>query len=78
MKSTWVNQDKKEFVVSDVFKENILLMDLTAQPTEIRECMDKTIADGEANPGTFSLFHMTRFLGANDLVRISQHMDNFK
>jgi hypothetical protein len=70
-----------KFTVQDLFIENILLMDLEAQPTNIREIISKTLDHELTNHGKFSLFHFQKFLGKYDLRQISdnvmQYVDMF-
>lgn len=67
----------KEFIVKDLFEENKLLMDLTAQPDIIKDKIKLTIQDGFENPGTYSHFHFLKFLGKYQLKKISEQVDNF-
>lgn len=69
--------DYKEYVVRDLFEENKLLMDLTAQPEPIRELIEKTIIEQMEDPGTYSHFHFLKFLGKYELKKISESIDNF-
>ncbi|MEM2159632.1 MAG: hypothetical protein QXN55_01605 [Candidatus Nitrosotenuis sp.] len=69
------------FKVQDLFIENILLMDLEAQPAHIRDIIRTTLDYELANHGKFSLFHFQKFLGKYDLRQISdnvmQYVDMF-
>lgn len=67
----------REFVVKDLFEENKMLMDLTAQPEAVRDLIDQTIKEAMDDPGTYSHFHFLKFLGEYELKRISQSIDNF-
>lgn len=64
-------------VVGECFAENVLLMDLTAQPKHIRDRMDSVIADGFNNPGKYSHFHFLRFLGKYQLKALAKHLEKF-
>ena len=77
MEETWTNQDGKEFKVKDLYKENILLMDLEEQPEDIQLRMIQTVIDGLENPGEYSFFHFMRFVGKYELKRISEQIENF-
>jgi hypothetical protein len=67
----------KEFLVKELFEENTLLMDLTAQPDAIKDCMRQTIEEAFENPGEYSHFHFLKFLGKYELKKISEQVDNF-
>ena len=67
----------KEFLVKELFEENKLLMDLTAQPPIIRDRVRETIEQGFDDPGEYSHFHFLKFLGKYELKRISEQVDNF-
>ncbi len=82
MHETWSvgvpgSDDFREFVVKDLFEENKMLMDLTAQPEPVRDIIDATIEEAMENPGKYSHFHFLRFLGEYELERITKSIDNF-
>lgn len=82
MRNTWDIKDDdgnvvKTNVVGELFEENKLLMDLTAQPDNIRALMMETVREAEANIGTYSNFHFLRFLGKNGLNTIAEHIDQY-
>lgn len=66
-----------EFVTQDVFDENVLLMDLTAQPPEIRSLIDDTIADAIENRGKFNYIEFLRFCGRYELNAIRERADSY-
>jgi hypothetical protein len=79
---TWVFSDpttgeKTTFRVGDLFEENKVLMDLTAQPAHIRELINQTILHEVVNHGRFSLFHFQRFCGKFGLKKISEDAQHF-
>lgn len=77
MKETWRDENKREFMVEKLYKENQLLIDLEKQPTEIRELITKTIQDAENKPHKFSMFHLMRFLGKYKLEKIAENIVQF-
>lgn len=77
MNETWTDQNGREMRVGDVFKENRLLMDLSAQPPEIRQQIAETIKRETANPGNFSMFHFLKFCGKYDLKNIAKSIEQF-
>lgn len=77
MNTEWTDQNEKTFRVGDLFKENQLLMDLSAQPEWVRHGMFESIARECANPGSYSHFHFMRFLGKYQLNTITENMHNY-
>jgi hypothetical protein len=82
MNESWSIGDKgtddyKEFLVKELFEENKLLMDLTAQPDVIKDHVKQTIEKGFNDPGEYSHFHFLKFLGKYELKKISEQVDNF-
>jgi hypothetical protein len=82
MQETWTvgipdTPEFREFRVKDLFEENRLLMDLRAQPEEIRELICGVIEKEMADPGKYSHFHFLRFLGKYELRKIKESIDNF-
>lgn len=65
------------FKVQDLFKENILLMDLDEQPDHIQKLMVMTVLDGLANPGRFDYFNFLKYLGIYDLERVAENVETF-
>lgn len=77
MNETWTNQDGKEFIVKDLFKENELLMDLRKQPEGIRELINETIDAEMADPGSYSYFEFLRFCGKYGLKKVAEQAEKF-
>jgi hypothetical protein len=82
MRETWDIKDEdgnviKTNVVGDLFEENKLLMDLFAQPPEIRETIEEAVVEAMDNIGTYSNFHFLKFLGKHGLNSIAEHIDQY-
>lgn len=82
MNETWSlgesgTDDYREYTVKDLFEENILLMDLQAQPEPVKDRVRSTIEQSFSDPGTYSHFDFIKFLGKYDLKKISEQIDNF-
>jgi len=83
LNSTWTGPDPsnpevtKEFKVGELVEENRLLMDLTAQPEEVRELMKSALEEGLNSHGKFSYFHFVRFLGKYKLDSIADAATTF-
>lgn len=69
--------EEREFLTQEVYDENILLMDLTAQPDFIRELIDKELAYALENRGRFNYLEFLRFCGKYELVNIRDKIDSF-
>ncbi len=68
---------EEEFITEEVFTENVLLMDLTAQPDHIRELINKEIERGISERGKFNYMEFLRFCGKYELTRIRDSIDRF-
>lgn len=77
MNETWTDQNGKEYVVKNLFKENQLLMDLSKQPEDIQLQIVTEVLDSMENPGTFSYFHFMKFLGRFELKKLAENADQF-
>jgi hypothetical protein len=82
MNEAWTFMDEETgesvtYRVGDLFKENNLLMNLEAQPLEIRELIDATLESAAANKGKFSHFHFTKFCGKFGLKQIAENSTQF-
>ena len=77
MKNTWTNQDKKMFIVEDMFKHNQVLIDLEHQPDNVKEMMWSTIERELDTRKKFSYFHILKFVGKYELNKIKDNIDNF-
>lgn len=74
---TWTNQSSVTFTVKDLFEENRLLMDLSAQPECVRNKIDDVITYEMENSGKYSHFHFLRFLGKYELKNLAKQLENF-
>lgn len=70
MKEEWTNAEGKKMVVGELFKENKLLMDLSAQPDNIKEKINNTVTEGFENPGTYNHFKFLKFCGKFGLRKV--------
>lgn len=69
--------DKRMMKVGELFEENKLLMDLTAQPQRIRDLITQVIEQEGTTHGTFNFFQFTRFLGKHELKAIAEKSSDF-
>lgn len=67
-----------EYVTEDLFHENKLLMDLTEQPKPIKKMIKKSIKHAKDNRGKFDYYNFMRYCSRNDMVKISDGLEQFK
>lgn len=82
MNETWkfVDPETKEetvFLVSELFEENNILMNLERQPEYIRKIISETLDHELVNHGKFSLFHFSKFCGKFGLKQIAEDATSF-
>lgn len=64
--------------VEDLYKENIILMDLiNGQPEDIQKLMIDTIDHAILNHGKFNMFEFSKFCGKFGLKKIADDVSNF-
>jgi len=78
IKEEWSIKDpdtgtEKKFVVEDLFNENKILMDLEAQPEDIRKKIDEAIDECLATQNKYSNFHFMGFCGRHGLKEIAKN-----
>lgn len=69
--------DKRMMTVEKMFEENNLLMNLTAQPPEIREIITQVIEHESEHHGEFNFFKFNQFLGKFKLEQIGERASDF-
>lgn len=65
------------FKVKDLYKENILLMDLEEQPEDIQLKMVHTVLTGMQDPGRFDYFHFLAYLGRYELKKVADNLESY-
>jgi 5'-3' exonuclease len=79
MLQRWTDHNEVEHRVRDDYERNRILIDLTAQPTELRDGTDTCITEGlNANKSIAQVgVHFMRFCGKYELNRISDQADSY-
>lgn len=82
MNETWTvtdpdTQEVTKFLVSELFEENNLLMNLEGQPQYIKDIIKSTLEESLVNHGKFSHFHFTKFCGKYGLKQIAEDAASF-
>ncbi|MBR20501.1 MAG: hypothetical protein CMA64_10225 [Euryarchaeota archaeon] len=77
MLQRWVDHNDVEHRVLDDYQRNVTLIDLTAQPDEIKDFIDETIKsiNSKNNPMVGAQF--LKFCGKYDLQKISEHIESY-
>ena len=74
MLQRWTDHTDTEHRVLDDYERNRVLVDLTAQPADIREQIAQTIATAQAEPNRTQIgTHFLKFCGKYDLKKISDN-----
>ena len=66
-----------EYCTKDLFYENKLLMDLSAQPKHIKVEMVKTILQAKEHRGKYNHLKFLRFCSVNELNKIMEKIEDF-
>lgn len=77
LETTWTHHDGRIMKVSDCFEENRLLIDLKAQPDEIKQLIFDTILESMENRGKFSMFHFIKFCAKHELKRVQDNVERY-
>ena len=77
MLQRWVDHEGVEHLVRDDYQRNRTLIDLTAQPDEVKAALDAAIIEAvqAEHKGQVGL-HFMRFCGAHNLVRVGEQADS--
>jgi 5'-3' exonuclease len=78
MLQRWADPDGNEFRVKELYERNKLLIDLTAQPEEIKQLVDASITKGVRTTVTPQVgIHFMKFCGKYELTKISENAEAF-
>jgi 5'-3' exonuclease len=78
MLQRWVDHDEVEHRVRDDYERNRTLIDLTAQPEDIKEAVDNVIKNDVRTVITPSVgIHLMKFCGKYELTRISDQSESY-
>lgn len=74
----WVDHNGEEHRVKDDYERNRMLIDLNAQPDDIKEAVDNVIKSDVRTTSTPSVgIHFMKFCGKFELTRISEQGDTY-
>ena len=74
MLQRWVDHNGEEHRVLDDYNRNVTLCDLTAQPDEIREIINNTIAEVETKNVNQVGLYLMKFCSKHDMQRIADNV----
>jgi|TARA_R110000782_G_scaffold213174_1_gene301152 5'-3' exonuclease len=77
MLQRWTDHNGVEHRVLDDYNRNVVLCDLTAQPTDIREIIDTTIAEVESKDISQVGMRLMKFCAKWDMQRIADQAQSF-
>jgi len=78
MLQRWVDHDEVEHRVRDDYERNRTLIDLTAQPEDIKLSVDNTIKEGVRTTMTPQVgIHFMKFCGKYELTKISEQAETY-
>jgi len=78
MLQRWVDHDGVDHRVRDDYERNRVLIDLTAQPQEIKDLVDNAISSGVRINSTPQVgVHFMKFCGKYDLMKISEQAEAY-
>lgn len=77
MLQRWVDHEGTEHLVRDDYERNRTLIDLTAQPPEIKTVLDEVIVDAVQAPHKGQVgIHFMKFCGKNNLIRVGEQAED--
>jgi 5'-3' exonuclease len=78
MLQRWVDHNGEEVRVRDAYERNVTLIDLTAQPQEIKDLVDNSIREGVRTTTIPQVgIHFMRFCGKYELTKISEQAETY-
>jgi hypothetical protein len=74
----WLDHNGVEHRVRDDYERNRVLIDLTCQPDEVKQSVDKYIREGVRTTTTPQVgIHFMKFCGKYELTKISEQADTY-
>jgi 5'-3' exonuclease len=78
MLQRWLDHNNQEQVVRDCYNRNRMLIDLTAQPDDIKQLVDESIRIGVRTTTTPQVgVHFMKFCGKYELTKLSENAETF-
>ena len=78
MLQRWLDHDGVEHRVKDDYQRNVTLVDLTAQPQNIKDAVDTAIIEGVRTAHVANVgLHLMKFAGKYELTKIAEQADMY-
>ena len=78
MLQRWVDHNQVEHRVKDDYQRNVTLIDLTAQPQEVKDACDTIIREGVRTERVSNVgIHLMKFAGKYELTKIGEQADMY-
>ena len=78
MLQRWTDHNNEEQVVRDCYQRNKMLIDLTAQPDEIKQLVDESIRTGVRTTTTSQVgIHFMKFCNKYELTKLSEQAETY-
>ena len=78
MLQRWTDHNNEEQVVRDCYQRNKMLIDLTAQPDEIKQLVDESIRTGVRRTTTSQVgIHFMKFCNKYELTKLSEQAETY-
>jgi hypothetical protein len=78
MLQKWTDHEGAEHRVLDDYNRNVTLVDLTAQPDEVKQKVDAAILEQKSHKDVGQVgVHFMRFCGRHNLIKCSESADQF-
>jgi hypothetical protein len=78
MLQRWTDHDDNEVRVKDAYERNKMLIDLTAQPQEMKDLFDKAIIEGVRTERMAQVgLHLMKFTGKYELNKIAENAETY-
>ena len=78
MLQRWLDHENVEHRVKDDYERNRMLIDLTAQPDEIKQLVDESIRNGVRTTTTSQVgIHFMKFCGRYELTKLSEQSETY-
>ena len=78
MLQRWLDHNNQEQVVRDCYNRNRMLIDLTAQPDDIKQLVDESIRIGVRTTTTPQVgVHFMKFCGKYELTKLSENAETY-
>jgi hypothetical protein len=76
MLQRWTDHNEEEHKVLDDYERNVTLIDLTAQPQDIKDTVDAAIREQISHKDVGMVgAHFLKFCGKYELIKLSEHAD---